>query len=269
MKRKTSRRGSRAATRKPAPRARHRCCRRPRLRTLLILSVAALMLLLGGRVLLLGAAAGTPNAAEADAVPLGGGTQRAGLVLGAGLRPDGTPTLLLRDRVRAGVKLLERRQVDVLLMSGDNSVQGYNEPSAMRRAAIELGAGPEQVAVDYGGRRTWDSCARAKRIFGVDRAIVVSNDFHRARTVTLCRQAGVAVDGAVGTSTAGYPPHARAKWQLRELVASWRGVVDAWVREPSVAVGGEPIDPWDPCALRASLAPEDQAEWTGRDCPAR
>jgi SanA protein len=262
------RRASKPAGKRAAS-GRHRCCRRPRLRTLVILSVAALLLLVGGRLLLLGAAAGTPDAAEPGAVPLGGGTHRAGLVLGAGLRPDGSPTLLLRDRVRAGVKLLERHQVDVLLMSGDNSVQGYNEPSAMRRAAIELGASPEQVAVDYGGRRTWDSCARAKRIFGVDRAIVVSNDFHRARTVTLCRNAGIAVDGAVGTSTARYPPQARAKWQLRELVASWRGVIDAWVREPTVAVGGDPIDPWDPCALKASLAPEDLTEWAGRDCPAR
>lgn len=233
------------------------------LTALVLVGFAALF---GGRMLLLGAAAGTPDATASEVKDDGAQAKRVGLVLGAGLRPDGSPTLLLRDRIRAGVKLLEQGKVSVLLMSGDNSVKGYNEPSAMRRAAIDAGADPGRVAVDYGGRRTWDSCARAERVFGVTHAIVVSNDFHRARTVVLCEQAGITVDGAVGTSTSGFPVHARAKWQLRELVASWRGAGDAWIREPNVAVGGEPIDIFEPCGIYASLAPEDRAAWTGPGC---
>lgn len=243
--------------------------RRPTPRLRVLAAAAVLFLgLFGGRLLLLTAAAGTPDAEHPGAVPAdGAAVHRTGLVLGAGLLPDGSPTPLLRDRIRAGVALLERGQVDMLLMSGDNSIQGYNEPSAMRRAAIALGADPARVAVDYGGRRTWDSCARARRVFGVRRAVVVSNDFHRARTVELCRRAGVQVDGAVGTSTAAYPLRPRATWQGRELLASWRAVWDAWIREPQIAVGGSPVDIRDPCALYRSLADEDRAAWHGRHCP--
>lgn len=243
-----------------------RCRRCLRPRRLLTLAVILGLLLVGGRAMLLIAASGTPDASDPTAVGLGGDARRPALVLGAGLRPDGTPTRLLQDRIRASVRLLEQRQVDLLLMSGDNSVRGYSEPSAMRRAAIELGAPADRVAVDYGGRRTWDSCVRARKVFGVRRAIVVTNDFHRARTVVLCREAGIAVDGAIGTPTSAYPPRARAAWQTRELVASWLGAADAWVREPTAAVGGQSIDPWQRCDLFGSLSPSDRKDWPAPSC---
>ena len=93
----------------------------------------------------------------------------------------------------------------------------------------------------------------------MDHAVVVSNDFHRARTVVECREAGVSVDGAVGASTSKYGATTRGRWQMRELAASWRGVVDVWIHHPESAVGGEPIDIYDPAAVRASLTPADRA----------
>lgn len=229
-------------------------------RTVIAVTAAAVLLLVavfGGRLLLLGASAGTPDA-RSDLPPLASGDHRVAIVFGAGLSPDGTPSPLLNDRLLAAEELLRRGVVDRLLMSGDNTTQGHNEPSAMRRAAIARGVDPDLIALDYGGRRTWDSCRRASEIFGVTRAVVVSNDFHRARTIVVCRAAGVTVDGAVGTSTGGYSRADRGKWQVRELAASWRGVMDAWIDHPQAAVGGEPIDIYDPAAVRRSLAPEDR-----------
>ena len=127
-----------------------------------------------------------------------------------------------------------------------------------RRAAIARGVDPDVIALDYGGRRTWDSCRRARVIFGVRRAVVVSNDFHRARTVVVCRAAGISVDGAVGTSTQGYSLAQPTSWQARELAASWRGVIDAWIHHPQTAVGGPAVDIYDPDAVRRSLAPHDR-----------
>ncbi|MEH3054564.1 MAG: YdcF family protein [Patulibacter minatonensis] len=227
------------------------------LRRLLTLALLLAMLAFGGRVLLLVAASGAPDAASATAVrPLPHGQHRAALVLGAGLNRNGTPSAVLRDRIRAGVRLLERDQVDVLLMSGDNSVDGYSEPTAMRKAAIEQGVDPRRVAVDYGGRRTWDSCERARRVFAVQHVVVVTNDFHRARSVVLCRAAGMTVDGAVGTPTGSYAGH--LNWVARETVASWRGVVDAWIHHPKVPVGGRSIDLYDACSVWGSLAEADR-----------
>jgi SanA protein len=225
------------------------------LRRLILLALVGLLAVFGGRLVLLAASSGTPDGADLAAVPAS--QQRAALVLGAGLNRNGTPSAVLRDRIRAGVALLQAGKVDLLLMSGDNSVDGYSEPTAMRAAAVAQGIPDDQIAVDYGGRRTWDSCVRAHDVFGVRRAVVVTNDFHRARSIVLCRAAGIDVQGAAGTRTTGYAGH--RGWVAREMVASWRGAVDAWIHHPAVAVGGRPIDPYDRCQVWASLSDTDRS----------
>ncbi|MDO9352278.1 MAG: ElyC/SanA/YdcF family protein [Solirubrobacteraceae bacterium] len=226
---------------------------------LILLAVLGLGLLFGGRLILLAAASGTPDATERSAlaaVPADG--HRAAIVFGAGLNRDGEPSLLLRDRLRAAEGLLRTGRVDLLLITGDNSRDEYDEPGAMLAQLDDDGVARSRIAVDYGGRRTWDSCVRARSIFGIKNAVVVTNDFHRARTVVTCRAAGIEVDGAVGTPTGRYPLRPRTSWRARELLASWRGGIDAWVRQPSVPVRGEKIDAYDPCAVWSSLSPEDR-----------
>jgi SanA protein len=235
------------------------------LRRLLILVLVGLLLVFGGRALLLTGAAGTPDAAEPNGVTaLKQGERRTAIVFGAGLNRQGEPSALLRDRVRAAESLWRSGKVDQLLMTGDNSRTEYSEPSAMRALAIADGIPATSIALDYGGRRSWDSCKRAKDVFGVEQAIVVTNDFHRARTVVLCRAADIEVVGAVGTTTGVYAASKRAKWYTRETVASWRGAIDAWVKHPSVPVGGEPIDAQDPCAVWRSLNVDDRRAAPGK-----
>lgn len=232
-------------------------------RRLLVILLLGLVGLFGGRLVLLTAAAGTPDAAQARELPaLKAGQHRVAIVFGAGLR-DGKPSRLLLDRIRAAEKLLEAGTVDLLLMTGDNSQPGYDEPGAMLQQARDDGVAADRIAVDYGGRRTWDSCLRAREVFGVREAVVVTNDFHRARTVETCQAAGLRVAGAVGTSTKGYDFAPRMKWQARELLASWRGVLDAWIRHPDVAVGGKPVDVRDPCSVWRSLSAEDRGARPG------
>lgn len=184
---------------------------------------------------------------------LASGERRAAIVLGAGL-VDRRPSPLLRDRIDAAVGLLAADRVDLLLMSGDNTTVYYDEPSAMRRAAIEDGAPVHLVAVDYAGRRTWDTCVRARRLFGIREAVVVTNAFHVDRAVATCRAAGIEVTG-YSVHDGDYRIGARARWRTRELAATGRALVDAWWLRPKPAVGGDPIDPYEPCEVYASLAP--------------
>jgi vancomycin permeability regulator SanA len=88
------------------------------------------------------------------------------IVFGAGLRRDGSPTQVLRDRVETAVELYKQGKVSKLLMSGDNRFEYYNEPEAMRRMP-ELGIPDEDIVLDYAGRRTYDTRYRAGAIFGV------------------------------------------------------------------------------------------------------
>ncbi|MCW2925358.1 MAG: putative integral rane protein [Thermoleophilia bacterium] len=194
----------------------------------------------------------------ADLPRLAAGHHRAAIVLGAGLQGE-RPSPLLADRISAAVRLLGEDRADLLLMSGDNSTEFYDEPTAMRTAAIEAGVAPEQVAPDYAGRRTWDTCVRARRVFGIRDAVIVTSAFHVDRAVASCRAAGIHVTG-YSVSDDRFSVKHRAVWRTRELAATGRGLLDAWVLRPEPAVGGDRIDPYDPCELFASLAPSVAAE---------
>ncbi len=197
-----------------------------------------------------------------DIPQLSGDEHRAAIVLGAGLVGE-QPSPLLRERIDGAVELLEAGRVDMLVMSGDNTTQYYDEPTVMRSYAIEqANVSPELVAVDYAGRRTWDSCVRAKDVFGITDAVVVTNAFHVDRALVTCRAAGIDATG-YSVSDSRHAVHNRAKWRVRELAASGRAIVDAYWLQPEPAVDGDSIDPWQPCEIYDSLAPSVQEEAAG------
>src|SRR5260221_2047315 len=108
---------------------------------------------------------------DVSAVP----AQKVAIVFGAGLTRSGEATPILKDRVETAAKLYFAGKVEKLLMSGDNRFLNYNEPEAMRQYALALGVPNADIVLDYAGRRTYDTCYRAKAIFGVKDAIVVTH----------------------------------------------------------------------------------------------
>ncbi|MCP2261848.1 protein SanA, affects membrane permeability for vancomycin [Streptoalloteichus tenebrarius] len=146
------------------------------------------------------------------------------LVLGAGLF-DGEPSPFLAGRLDVAADLYARGKVRAVLVSGDNSRTDYDEPSAMRRYLARHGVPERVVVADYAGFDTWDSCVRAKKVFGVDRAIVVTQRFHLPRAVALCRAAGVDTDG-VGHDSTGISRVTTAYGEFRELLASSKALWD-------------------------------------------
>ena len=92
----------------------------------------------------------------------------AALVFGAGYWPDGTPSDVMKDRVEAAVDLYRAGRVQKVLFSGDNRFVDYNEPHRMLEYAVTLGLPTEAIVLDYAGRRTYDTCYRARDIFGLE-----------------------------------------------------------------------------------------------------
>ena len=166
--------------------------------------------------------------------------ERVAIVYGAGLRWDGSPTRMLRDRVQTGVNLYFEGKVEKLLMSGDNRFDDYNEPEAMRQYAVSLGVPSDAIVLDYAGRRTYDTCYRAKAIFGVESAVLVTQSFHLPRAIFLCNMLGV---DAVGVSASkGYWTGSSFRWILREQLSTVVAFVDLYIRHPSPVLGEpEPI----------------------------
>ena len=148
------------------------------------------------------------------------------VVFGAGLW-KGRPTPYLAHRLDTAAELYRTGKVRVLLVTGDNSRTAYDEPSAMRAYLTERGVPEGRIVSDYAGFDTWDSCVRAKKVFGVDRAVLVTQDFHIKRAVALCGAAGVDAYG-VGVAE----PHDRTWYYgtTRELAAAAKAALDAGLR---------------------------------------
>lgn len=166
---------------------------------------------------------------------------RVGIVFGAGLTPSGSVTLVLRDRVDAAAQLYFAGKVEKLLMSGDNRFEDYNEPGAMYDYAVSIGIPAEDIVLDYAGRRTYDTCYRASEIFGIQEAILITQNFHLPRAIFLCQNMGI---DAVGykADLSYYRKYSRLVWNTRETPATMVAVVEAWITHPLPVLGDpEPI----------------------------
>ncbi len=153
------------------------------------------------------------------------------IVFGAGLRRDGQPTPVLADRVRTAAELYYAGKVSRLLLSGSRS-GAHNEPEAMRRAALALGVPDEALLLDDGGRRTYDTCYRARAVFGVTEAVLITQSFHLPRALYLCNALGVTAEG-VSADRRAYRRASLLIWNVREVFATAAAWWDVSVARPA------------------------------------
>lgn len=166
---------------------------------------------------------------------------RLAIVFGAGLRRDGSPTAVLRDRVETAAALYFSGKVEKILMSGDNSYEYYNEPGSMKEYALSLGVPETAIVMDYAGRRTYDTCYRAKAIFGVEEALLVTQGFHLPRALFLCNALGVDSYG-IEANNNSYRGRSLMIWNIREQIATLGAFIDVFVSNPLPVLGApEPI----------------------------
>ncbi|MHB9850950.1 SanA/YdcF family protein [Streptomyces krungchingensis] len=168
------------------------------------------------------------------------------VVFGAGLW-DGEPSPYLAHRLDAAAGLYRDGRIKVVLVTGDNSREDYDEPDAMRTYLTARGVPDDRIVSDYAGFDTWDSCVRARKIFGVHEALLISQGFHIRRAVALCQAAGVRSYGI------GVDDKHDVTWYYggtREIFAAGKAALDA-VFEPDPRFLG-PKEPGISRALAAA-----------------
>ena len=153
------------------------------------------------------------------------------LVFGAGVGADGTLSPMLQDRVNAAVDLYKRGTVKKLLMTGDNSSVDYDEVSNMKRNAVAQGVPEGDIVLDYAGFNTYDSCYRAKAIFGVTQAVLVTQSYHLPRAIYTCRQLGVDSIGLGLPDWQKYPGR-MVMYQLREFGSTIKALIELHITHP-------------------------------------
>ncbi len=154
------------------------------------------------------------------------------IVFGAGVWEDGTATPVLADRVRAGVGLYKLGRVRKLLMTGDSCRPDYSEVLAMQRCALELGMPAEDILLDGAGLNTYDSCYRARAVFGVRRAVLVTQRYHLPRAVYIGCRLGLDAVG-LGTPDWGRLSSDSMLWYcVREAIAGFKALWRVHVSRP-------------------------------------
>lgn len=202
---------------------------------LLILVLAVCVLLLPRLVTALYASSRVYSTAKAP-------VEQVAIVFGAGLWRDGSPTPVLRDRVQTAVDLYFAGKVEKLLMSGSR-LGYYNEPRAMKNYAISLGVPDEDIIIDNAGQRTYDTCYRARDIYGVQQAILITQNFHLPRALYTCNALGVRAVG-VSADLRQYRQRSEIYWNLREVFATLVALWEVHVTHPQPILGStRPIFP--------------------------
>lgn len=117
------------------------------------------------------------------------------IVLGAGIRYDGSPSTILGDRLDTAIELYKRGVAPKIVMSGDNTLSTYNEVMAMCNYATDHGVPAEDVFCDHAGINTYDSMYRLKTVFGAKRVVAVTQQYHLYRAVYVAKGLGMEARG--------------------------------------------------------------------------
>ena len=160
------------------------------------------------------------------------------LVLGAGVREDGSPSLMLRERIETGVSLYRSGAAPKLLMSGDHGTKGYDEVNCMKSEALARDVPVEDIFLDHAGFSTYESVYRAKAIFQAQKAVIVTQAYHLPRALYVARVLGL---DAVGVACDTQRYAGQLLRDVREVLARDKDVVKAFLKLPPTYLG-ETID---------------------------
>lgn len=122
------------------------------------------------------------------------------LILGAGVRKDGSPTPMLMDRLIAGYNAFLQDTSSIILLSGDSENADYRETVAMKNALIEMGVPEQNILCDGYGLSTYESIWRASNVYHYNKIIIISQKYHLYRALYIANELGmtaIGVDGAL------------------------------------------------------------------------
>jgi vancomycin permeability regulator SanA len=154
------------------------------------------------------------------------------IVFGAKVQ-DGRPLPFLTGRLDVTAEVVKAGKAKAVLVSGAAGGTSGNETKAMTDYLVAKGVDPKMVVTDPFGLDTYDTCARAVRVYGVDHALLVTQSYHLPRAVALCRNLGMRADGVAATCDCGFASLVRNR--ARELLATVAAVPEAiWNRDPAV-----------------------------------
>ncbi len=156
------------------------------------------------------------------------------LVLGCRVISEGNPSHMLEDRLKMGVELYDMQAAPKIIMSGDHGQISYDEVNTMKQYAIDNGVPSEDVFMDHAGFSTYESMYRAKEIFGAEKIIIVSQEYHLYRAVYIAESLGLQAYGV----HSDYRQYAgQSGRELRELLARAKDFISCIIKPEPTYLG--------------------------------
>lgn len=160
------------------------------------------------------------------------------IVLGAGVKDDGTASDILIDRLETSLEVKNQLKESKFLMSGDHGREEYNEVRTMKNFALKNNVAEKEIFMDHAGFNTYDSMYRAKNIFNVKKAIVITNEYHLPRALYIANKMGIEAYGIKSDKRNYYFIEAYKK---RERLAQIKAFIDVNILKRDPKFLGEPI----------------------------
>lgn len=153
---------------------------------------------------------------------------KVGLVLGTSkYLKNGSVNLYFKYRINATLELFNNNKIEYILISGDNSSEGYDEPTDFKEELISNGVPEDRIFLDYAGFRTLDSVVRAKLVFGLDSFTLISQEFHNERALYLATKNGI---NAVAYNAKDVSNSYGIKVKIREYFARTKVFIDIFFK---------------------------------------
>lgn len=160
------------------------------------------------------------------------------IVLGAGVRVDGTPSDILADRLETSVDVYSKGMDKILLLSGDHEEDGYNEVRVMKDYVMKYNLDEKRIFMDHAGFSTYDTIYRAKKIFKANKAVIVTNEYHLPRAIYIARKLGI---DAYGVASDRREYELMNKYKKRELLAQLKDFIYVNILKPKPKFLGKAI----------------------------
>lgn len=160
------------------------------------------------------------------------------IILGAGVRKDGTPSPMLKDRLDKGIELYKEGYAPKIIMSGDHGQHRYDEVNAMKKYAIEQGVPREDIFMDHAGFSTYESIYRERDVFNIKKAIIVTQEYHMYRALYIAKKLGLE---ALGVPAEDIKYSGQSGRETREILARTKDFFKCIIK-PKPTYLGEKID---------------------------
>jgi vancomycin permeability regulator SanA len=155
-------------------------------------------------------------------------------VLGASVKSNGTPSNMLEDRLEGSVILYNLGVSNKIIMSGDHTTESYDEVTTMKNYAMSKGVPSSNIFMDHAGLNTYDSMYRLKKIFQINKTVIVTQDYHLYRAIYIGRKLGIEVYG-VASNPRDYKDQSHR--DMREILARVKDFFKVIIKPKSTVTG--------------------------------